>query len=54
MYLIISLACYNPNPEEVKKIKFFSMKDIQKMIDNGENFHPELLFLLRKHFGFRK
>ncbi|MFH0836715.1 MAG: NUDIX domain-containing protein [Candidatus Aenigmatarchaeota archaeon] len=45
---------FKPNPKEVEKIQFFSLKNIQKMINNKEKFHPELLFLLRKHFGFKK
>ncbi len=39
------------NPEEVEQVKFFSMDNIQKMINKGEKFHPELLFLLERHFG---
>jgi isopentenyldiphosphate isomerase len=38
------------NPEEVEKMEFFSLDEIQDMINNGEKFHPELLFLLKKHF----
>jgi len=41
------------NPEEVEKIEFFTLEKIQTMIDSGEKFHPELLFLLRKHFGVK-
>jgi isopentenyldiphosphate isomerase len=39
------------NPEEVEKIEFFSLEKIRGMIQKGEKFHPELLFLLRKHFN---
>ncbi len=42
---------FNINPEEVEKVEFFSLNKIQEMINNGEKFHPELLFLLKKHFG---
>lgn len=38
------------NKEKIEKIEFFSFKKIQEMIDNKEKFHPELLFLLEKHF----
>ncbi|MFH0832134.1 MAG: NUDIX domain-containing protein [Candidatus Aenigmatarchaeota archaeon] len=41
------------NPKEVEKIGFFSLNKIKKMIDAGKKFHPELLFLLRRHFGFK-
>jgi len=39
------------NPEEVERVEFFSLQTIKNMIANGEKFHPELLFLLKKHFS---
>lgn len=42
------------NPKEVEKIEFFNVERIQQMIDRGEKFHPELLFLLEKHFKIKK
>jgi isopentenyldiphosphate isomerase len=36
------------NPEEVESIDFFTLEEIGGMIDRGEKFHPELLFLLKK------
>lgn len=39
------------NPDEVEKIEFFSLDKIQKMINSKGKFHPELLFLLKNHFG---
>ncbi|MDO8741375.1 MAG: NUDIX domain-containing protein [Candidatus Woesearchaeota archaeon] len=41
------------NPVEVEKVEFFSLDKIQKMIKDREKFHPELLFLLRKHFNMK-
>ena len=41
------------NPKEVEKMEFFSLEKIKKMIDKGEKFHPELLFLLGKHFNIK-
>jgi len=35
------------NPEEVE---FFSLAEIKQMLARGEKFHPELVFLLEKHF----
>ncbi|MBN2095107.1 MAG: NUDIX domain-containing protein [Candidatus Aenigmarchaeota archaeon] len=35
----------------VEKVDFFSTEELQEMVDRGEKFHPELLFLLRKYFG---
>jgi isopentenyl-diphosphate delta-isomerase type 1 len=40
------------NPWEVEKVEFFSLDKINEMINNGEKFHPELLFLLKKHVDF--
>lgn len=39
--------------DKVEKLEFLSLGKIQSMIDRGEKFHPELLFLLRKHYGLR-
>ena len=35
---------------DVEKICFFKLDKIKEMINNGEKFHPELLFLLKKYF----
>ena len=35
---------------KVDRIEFFSIKKIKQMAENGGKFHPELLFLLKKHF----
>ncbi len=50
-FKVIYSGQFKINPKEVEKIEFFSLEKIQKMIDSGEKFHPELLFLLEKHFG---
>lgn len=42
------------NKNGVQDIQFFSLDNVQKMINNGEMFHPELLFLLEKHFGIKR
>lgn len=41
---------FNLNAQAVDKIEFFSIKKISSMIRNGQKFHPELLFLLKKYF----
>jgi len=49
-------SCNGPfctSPREVECVEFFSMQEIQRMIINGEKFHPETLFLLRRHFGIK-
>lgn len=33
----------------VERIDYFSLDKIQQMVDAGEKFHPELLFLLTEH-----
>ncbi len=39
--------------DDVKDARFFSLKQIQEMINNKELFHPELLFLLRNHYNIK-
>ncbi|MFT4297827.1 MAG: NUDIX hydrolase [Candidatus Woesearchaeota archaeon] len=34
----------------IQKVEFFSIEQIKNMIVQGEKFHPELLFLLKKYF----
>jgi len=41
---------FNPNPDDVETIDFFALQEIKAMIDRGEKFHPELLFLLNRYF----
>jgi isopentenyl-diphosphate Delta-isomerase len=36
------------NKDEVMKIRFFKLEDIQKMKDTGEKFHPEFLLIWDK------
>lgn len=42
------------HPIEVAEMKFFSLPEIQQMVSEGALFHPELLFVLEKHFGIEK
>jgi isopentenyldiphosphate isomerase len=35
---------------EAQNVQFFSPEKIRQMIADGEKLHPELLFLLQKHF----
>ena len=39
--------------EEVARLKFFPLEQIELMIKKGEKFHPELLFILQKHFQIK-
>jgi isopentenyldiphosphate isomerase len=36
--------------EDVEKIGFFTIDEIREMVESGESFHPELLFLLKKYY----
>ena len=38
---------------KVDKVEYFSLKKIQEMLDSGEKFHPELTFILKKHYGLK-
>lgn len=38
---------------EVERVAYFSLSTIQNMIISKEKFHPELLFLLKKHFSIQ-
>lgn len=42
---------FSINPEEVERVEWKSLEEIKQMIAAGEPFHPELKFLLEKHFG---
>ncbi len=48
-----SEVSFKTNPE-VERIEFFSLDKIREMVGAGKKFHPELLFLLEKHFGINK
>lgn len=41
---------FNENPEEVVEVKFFTIEKLKEMINNNEKFHPELLYILKKHY----
>jgi len=41
---------FHPDLEVVEKVNFFTIEKIKEMVENGQNFHPELLFLLKKYF----
>lgn len=40
---------FNIDHQEVEKITFFSLEDIQIMIDSGEKFHPEFPYFWQEH-----
>lgn len=53
-FLVTYKAVYTkplaPASPDVARVDYFSFDEIQHMIDRGEKFHPELLFLLNKYF----
>lgn len=36
--------------EDVESVGFFPLERIRAMVEEGQKFHPELLFLLKKYF----
>lgn len=48
IYKMVYNGSFNINHEEVDEVKFFSLEQIQKMIDTGTKFHPEFLLAWRK------
>lgn len=42
---------FSLDPEEVERVEYKSLEEIKHMIQAGDPFHPELLFILQKHFG---
>jgi len=52
-YKLIFDGPFKPNFDEIEKIEFFSLDQIQDMIDKGEKFHPELFYLLNKHYNIK-
>lgn len=40
---------FAPDPAEVERVAFFNLEEIREMLLR-EKIHPELLFLLQKHF----
>jgi isopentenyldiphosphate isomerase len=41
---------FRPDPEAVQRVDFFTIDEIRDMIDQGDPFHPELLFLLNRYY----
>jgi len=41
---------FNPDPEVVSEVGIFDLEEIKKMVENGEKFHPELIFILKKYY----
>jgi len=50
IYKTIYNGPFDINPEEVEKLAYFPIPKIKEMIGSGEKFHPELLFILKKHY----
>lgn len=50
VFKAINEGPFNKNLEAVERVEFFSLEKIRQMILDNEKFHPELLFILQKHF----
>lgn len=44
---------FSPRTDHVDRIEFFPLTKLQEMVNGGEKFHPEFLFLLKKHFNIQ-
>jgi isopentenyldiphosphate isomerase len=42
---------FKMDPKEGERVEFFSLEEIQKMLNSKEKFMPELLWVLKEHFG---
>lgn len=42
---------FRMDPKDLEELRFVSLPDVWAMIRNNEPFHPELLFLLYKHYS---
>lgn len=41
---------FNHDPEVVSEVRAFTVQEIKSMVENGEKFHPELIFIINKYF----
>lgn len=44
---------FTAHPEDVDRVQWFTLTELQNMITRGDKLHPEFLFLLRKRFGLQ-
>ncbi len=44
---------FGPGDGSVERVEFFTVRQMQKMVERRDKMHPELLFLLEKHYGIR-
>ncbi|MFA6073768.1 MAG: NUDIX domain-containing protein [Candidatus Woesearchaeota archaeon] len=53
MFLEVFKATYEGefklDPDDVESVEYFSREEINKMIETGEKFHPELKFILKEY-----
>lgn len=41
---------FEPDAEEVSEVRAFDIAEIKRMMEDGEKFHPELVFILQKYY----
>ena len=49
-FTLISEGPFTIDPEEVELARFFSMAAVKRMIEQNEKIHPELSYLVKKHY----
>ncbi len=46
-------GAFTVHPQDVEKIEYFSMDQLQEMVTRNEKLHPEFIFLLKQRFGIQ-
>lgn len=50
IYKTLHNGPFKINKEEVEKVQFYKIKDIERMLKEDEKFHPEFQFLFKKGY----
>lgn len=50
VYRAIFNGSFTKDERDVEKVEFFPVEKIRQMVKDGEKFHPESLFILKKYF----
>ncbi len=50
-YTCVYEGPFEINPLEVTEVRYFKLKELRTLIKNGGKFHPELAYILEKHYS---
>lgn len=42
---------FNLDTNDIDSVEFFTLDEVRSMLESGEPFHPELMFILDRYFG---